>query len=60
MSFPGMENGKIDGSLGDSKQVELKACGGRVEIFIRPAVFGKELNVTKISSSLIEVHDGAK
>ncbi len=54
-----MENGKIDGSKGDSKQVDLRAGGGHAEIFIRPAVSGKKLSVPKISSSLLDVHNGA-
>jgi hypothetical protein len=37
LTFPGMYNGKIDGAHGDSKQVELRAGGGRAEIFVRPA-----------------------
>ena len=60
LTFPGMENGKIDGAQGNSKQVELRAGGGKAEIFIRPAESGKELSITKISSSLVEVNDGAK
>lgn len=52
LSFPGMENGKIDGAEGDSKQVELRAGGGRAEVFVRPAHSGADFNITKISSSL--------
>ena len=52
LTFPGMKNGKIDGATGNSKQVELRASGGKAEIFIRPAEAGKELSITKISSSL--------
>ena len=52
LTFPGMDNGKIDGEQGDSKQVDLRAGGGKAEIFIRPKEPGKELTITKISSSL--------
>lgn len=60
LTFPGMENGKIDGAQGDSRQVELRAGGGKAEIFIRPVGADKDLSITKISSSLMEIHDGAK
>lgn len=56
-----MVNGKIDGTTqGDSKQVEVRAGGGRAEVYIRPAKLGEELSITKISTSLLEMHDGAK
>ena len=45
VSFLGLVNGKIDGSQGDNKQVEVKAGGGRAEIFVRKLVPDKEFKI---------------
>jgi len=46
-----MVNGKIVGSQGDSKQVELKAGGGSAQIFVKKAEADKEFKILKVSTS---------
>lgn len=56
-----MVNGKIDGTHGENeKQVEVRAGGGRAEVYIRPARPGLDFIITKISTSFLEITNGAK